>query len=47
MDRNLLHVSFESGMLEDPWFNATGPQARDMYKLGVSPEDAPNEPEIR
>src|SRR5438477_2876202 len=45
MDRNLLHVSFESGMLEDPWFDATGSQARDMYKLSVSPEDAPNEPE--
>ncbi len=21
MDRNLLHISFESGMLEDPWFD--------------------------
>jgi argininosuccinate synthase len=44
-DRNLLHISFESGMLEDPWFDASGPEARDMYKLSVSPEDAPNEPE--
>ena len=43
MDRNLLHISFESGMLEDPWFDASGPQARD--KLSASPEDAPGEPE--
>ena len=45
MDRNLLHISFESGMLEDPWFDASGPQACDMYKLSASPEDAPGEPE--
>src|SRR5437899_2359293 len=45
MDRNLLHISFESGMLEDPWFDASGLQARDMYKLSASPEDAPGEPE--
>ena len=45
MDRNLLHISFESGMLEDPWFDASGPEARDMYKLSVSPEDAPGEAE--
>jgi argininosuccinate synthase len=45
MDRNLLHISFESGMLEDPSFDASGPQARDMYKLSASPEDAPGEPE--
>jgi argininosuccinate synthase len=45
MDRNLLHISFESGMLEDPWFDASGPQARDIYKLSASPEDAPGEPE--
>ena len=46
MDRNLLHISFESGVLEDPWFDASGPEMRDMYKLSVSPEDAPNEPEF-
>jgi argininosuccinate synthase len=45
MDRNLLHISFESGILEDPWFDASGLQARDMYKLSASPEDAPGEPE--
>ena len=45
MDRNLLHISFESGMLEDPWFDASSASARDMYKLSVSPEDAPDKPE--
>lgn len=44
-DRNLLHISFESGMLEDPWFDASGPQASSMYKLSVSPETAPGTPE--
>jgi argininosuccinate synthase len=42
MDRNLLHISFESGVLEDPWFDASADEARGMYKLTVSPEDAPN-----
>jgi argininosuccinate synthase len=45
MDRNLLHISFESGMLEDPWFDASSVEARGMYKLSVAPEDAPNKPE--
>jgi argininosuccinate synthase len=45
MDRNLLHISFESGMLEDPWFDASSAEARDMYKLSVAPEDAPDETE--
>jgi argininosuccinate synthase len=44
-DRNLLHISFESGVLEDPWFDASSLEMRDMYKLSVAPEDAPNEPE--
>jgi len=44
-DRNLLHVSFESGVLEDPWFDASSTEMRNMYKLSVAPEDAPNEPE--
>jgi len=44
-DRNLLHISFESGVLEDPWFNASSKEMRGMYKLSVAPEDAPNEPE--
>ena len=42
MDRNLLHISFESGVLEDPWIDASSPEMRDMYKLSVSPEDAPD-----
>ncbi len=45
MDRNLLHISFESGVLEDPWFDASSLEMRDMYKLSVAPEDAPDEPE--
>jgi argininosuccinate synthase len=45
MDRNLLHISFESGVLEDPWFDASSKKMRGMYKLSVAPEDAPDEPE--
>ncbi len=45
MDRNLLHISFESGVLEDPWHDASGEADRDMYVLSVSPEDAPDKPE--
>ena len=45
MDRNLLHISFESGVLEDPWYDATGEADRDMYVLSVSPEEAPDTPE--
>jgi argininosuccinate synthase len=45
MDRNLLHISYESGVLEDPWFDASAPDMRDMYKVSVAPEDAPDEPE--
>jgi len=44
-DRNLLHISFESGMLEDPWFDASADSNRDMYVLSRSPEEAPDEPE--
>src|SRR5437016_11614373 len=44
-DRNLLHISFESGVLEDPWFDASSKEMRDMYKLSVAPEDAPDQPE--
>src|SRR3954452_2276709 len=44
-DRNLLHISYESGMLEDPWVDASSAELRDMYQLSVSPEDAPNEAE--
>jgi len=46
MDRNLLHISFESGILEDPWMDASAPELKDMYKLSVDPEDAPDTPEF-
>jgi argininosuccinate synthase len=41
-DRNLFHISFEGGILEDPW--SSPPE--DMFKLSVSPERAPNKSEI-
>jgi len=41
-DRNLLHLSFEGGILEDPW--AEPPQ--DMFVLTVSPEKAPDQPQV-
>jgi len=40
-DRNLLHVSYEGGVLEDPWNEPPG----DMFILSVSPQEAPDEPE--
>ena len=43
MDRNLLHISYEAGILEDPWFDPTTPENKDMYKLTLDPEDAPSE----
>ena len=39
-DRNLLHISHEGGILEDPW--AEPPE--DMFVLTVSPERAPDRP---
>jgi argininosuccinate synthase len=45
MDRNLLHISYEAGILEDPWFDPTTRANRSMFKLSVSPEDAPNRAE--
>src|SRR5260370_26535835 len=39
MDRNLLHISFEAGILEDPWMDAFAPKNKDMFKLSVDPED--------
>ena len=41
MDANLLHVSYEGGVLEDPW---AAPPA-DMFRTTVNPENAPDEPE--
>ncbi len=42
MDANLLHISYEGGVLEDPNFE---PEAN-MWRLTVSPEKAPNKPQI-
>ncbi|MDR1920908.1 MAG: argininosuccinate synthase, partial [Candidatus Adiutrix sp.] len=39
-DRNLLHISFEGGILEDPWAEP----AEDMFVMSVSPEKAPDKP---
>ena len=44
-DRNLLHISFEAGILEDPWMDAFAPGNKDMFKLSVAPEDAPDKSE--
>jgi len=43
MDRNLLHISFEAGDMEDTWHDASAESDKDMYVLSVSPEDAPDE----
>ncbi len=40
-DRNLLHISFEGGILEDPWAEAP----EQMYVLTRPPEKAPNRPQ--
>ncbi len=45
MDRNLLHISFESGILEDPWYDASSKECEDMYILSESPEAAPDNPD--
>ena len=46
MDRNLLHISYEAGILEDPWLDAFAPKNKDMFRLTVAPEDAPDRSEI-
>ena len=46
MDRNLLHISYEAGILEDPWYDAGDLKNRDYFTtLSVLPEDAPDKPE--
>ena len=46
MDRNLLHISYEAGILEDPWFDASDAKYRGYFNtLSVFPEDAPNKAE--
>ena len=41
MDANLLHISYEGGILEDPWAEPE----EDMWRWTVSPEKAPDKPE--
>ncbi|HIO44983.1 MAG TPA: argininosuccinate synthase [Methylococcales bacterium] len=40
MDANLLHISYEGGILEDPWTEAED----DMWRWSVAPENAPDQP---
>ncbi len=42
MDANLLHISYEGGVLEDPNFEPE----ESMWRITSSPEKAPNKPEI-
>jgi argininosuccinate synthase len=41
MDRNVMHISFEGGILEDPWREPD----EEMFRLTVDPQKAPDEPE--
>ena len=46
MDRNLLHISYEAGILEDPWYDSFDLKNREYFTtLSVLPEDAPDKPE--
>ena len=40
MDANLLHISYEGGPLEDPWYEPP----EEMWRWSVSPENAPDTP---
>lgn len=42
MDANLLHISYEGGVLEDPWESAE----ESMWRWSVSPQDAPDDAEV-
>jgi argininosuccinate synthase len=41
MDANLLHISYEGGVLEDPWFEPE----ESMWRMTTSPERAPDKPQ--
>ena len=41
-DENLMHISFESGMLEDPWQEPK----EEMFELSQSPKNAPDQEQI-
>lgn len=40
IDQNLFHISYEGGILEDPW----NEPPKDMHKMVIPPEKAPNKP---
>jgi argininosuccinate synthase len=42
MDANLLHISYEGGVLEDPWSEPD----EAMWRWSVSPEQAPDQPRV-
>lgn len=42
MDLNLFHISYEGGILEDPW----APPPKNMFQMTVSPQDAPASPQM-
>jgi argininosuccinate synthase len=42
MDANMLHISYEGGILEDPAFEPE----ESMWRITVSPEKAPDEPQV-
>ncbi len=42
MDMNLFHISYEGGILEDPWEAAP----EEIFHMTVSPEKAPNKPRL-
>ncbi len=45
-DRNLLHISYEAGILEDPWFDAGDKKNKEYFTvLSCFPEDAPDKAE--
>ena len=41
IDANLLHISYEGGVLEDPWVSPP----KDMFQMTTSPQDAPSTPQ--
>lgn len=41
MDANLMHISYEGGILEDPWAEAE----EEMWRWTIAPEDAPDSPQ--
>ena len=42
MDANLMHVSYEGGILEDPW--SSPPEG--IFRMTTDPENAPDQPEV-